>query len=109
MTAACARIERSFAVHVPRTTYHASRTTRHVPQLTIGIRHSKLARVPRKNVIVIGGGVAGVCCAYYLSRDGCNVTILEKNDICSGCSHGNAGWIVPSYSVPLPAPGMMWK
>ena len=63
----------------------------------------------RKNVVVIGGGVVGVCCAYYLARGGCKVTILEKNDICSGCSHGNAGWIVPSYAVPMAAPGMMWK
>lgn len=54
---------------------------------------------------MIGGGVVGVCSAYYLQQEGRQVVILEKEDVCSGSSYGNAGWLVPSHSVPLAQPG----
>ncbi len=60
-------------------------------------------------VLVIGGGVIGVCAAYYLAQQGKEVTLVEKGEICSGCSYGNAGLIVPSHSIPLAAPGVWWK
>jgi len=59
--------------------------------------------------LVIGGGVIGVCAAYYLAREGWAVTLLEKGEICSGSSYGNAGLVVPSHSVPLAAPGVWQK
>jgi D-amino-acid dehydrogenase len=57
--------------------------------------------------LVIGGGAVGICCAYYLNKLGKKVAVVEKSDICSGSSYGNAGLIVPSYSIPLAAPGMV--
>jgi D-amino-acid dehydrogenase len=57
--------------------------------------------------LVIGGGAIGICCAYYLHALGKNVTVVEKDDICSGSSYGNAGLIVPSHSIPLAAPGVI--
>jgi glycine/D-amino acid oxidase-like deaminating enzyme len=62
-----------------------------------------------RSVVVIGGGVIGVSSAYYLARDGWEVTLLEKGDICAGSSYGNAGLVVPSHSVPLAAPGVLWQ
>ena len=62
-----------------------------------------------RSVIVIGGGVIGVSSAYYLARDGWEVTLLEKGEICAGSSYGNAGLIVPSHLVPLAAPGVWWQ
>ena len=59
----------------------------------------------KRDVVVIGGGVIGVCAAYYLQRAGRRVTILEQGEIGSGSSHGNAGWVVTSHSVPLATPG----
>ena len=59
------------------------------------------------DVLVVGGGVIGVCTAYSLAERGANVRLVERGQICSGCSHGNAGWIAPSHSVPLPAPGVI--
>jgi len=59
--------------------------------------------------LVIGGGAIGICCAYYLHGLGKNVTVVEKGDICSGSSYGNAGLIVPSYSIPLAAPGVIFQ
>ena len=63
----------------------------------------------RSQVVVIGGGVIGVCCAYYLRRAGLDVDLVEQGEIGSGCSHGNAGLVVPSHSVPLAAPGVVAK
>ncbi len=61
-----------------------------------------------QRVIVIGGGVIGLCCAYYALRRGMEVTIVEREQLDSeGCSFGNAGMIVPSHFVPLAAPGMV--
>jgi len=57
--------------------------------------------------LVIGGGAIGICCAFYLHQRGQNVTVIEKGEICSGSSHGNAGLIVPSHSIPLAAPGVI--
>lgn len=58
-------------------------------------------------VIIIGGGVIGVCSAYYLAEQGIQVSVIERGDIASGCSGANAGLIVPSYSIPLAAPGVL--
>lgn len=38
----------------------------------------------RKEVIVVGGGIAGLTAAVYLARAGRNVLLLEKNDKCGG-------------------------
>ena len=57
-------------------------------------------------VTVVGGGVIGLCTAYYLQQAGADVTVVESNRVGSGASHGNAGWISPSLAAPLPAPGM---
>ena len=59
------------------------------------------------DVLVIGGGAVGVCSAYYLVERGFSVALVEKDEICSGCSWGNAGLIVPSHSIPLAAPGVV--
>jgi D-amino-acid dehydrogenase len=57
------------------------------------------------NVLIIGGGVIGCSCAYYLSRAGQQVTIIDKGEIGMGCSYGNAGLLTPSHAFPLPMPG----
>ena len=59
----------------------------------------------QEDVIIIGGGVIGVRAAYYLLQEGRQVTILERDAVCSGSSYGNSGLVVPSHSIPLPAPG----
>ncbi len=61
----------------------------------------------RYDVAIVGGGVIGVCSAYYLAQRGVKVLLLEKGEIASGCSHGNGGLIVPSHAVPLASPGAL--
>ena len=65
--------------------------------------------MPRSDVIVIGGGVVGLSCAYYLNQSGYGVTVLDRGtqDKKSSCSWGSAGMIVPSHIVPLAAPGVI--
>jgi D-amino-acid dehydrogenase len=59
------------------------------------------------DILIIGGGVIGICAAYYLAKRGRKVTLIEKAEIGAGSSYGNAGLIVPSHLIPLPAPGVL--
>lgn len=60
-----------------------------------------------KKVVVIGGGIIGLCSAYYLVKQGHQVTVIDKNDITGGASFINAGYVVPSHFISLAAPGMI--
>ncbi|WP_062054604.1 NAD(P)/FAD-dependent oxidoreductase [Aquimarina longa] len=62
-----------------------------------------------KEVIIIGGGIIGLCSAYYLHKEGHQVTILDQSSMDSGASYVNAGYLSPSHIIPLAAPGMMKK
>ena len=57
-------------------------------------------------VVVVGGGVVGLCCAYELKRSGAEVTVVERDHSGRAASLGNAGWVVPSLSTPMAAPGI---
>lgn len=57
--------------------------------------------------VVIGGGIIGLSSAYYLLKEGWEVTIIDKTDLTDSCSYGNLGMIVPSHFVPLAAPGIV--
>lgn len=57
------------------------------------------------DVVVVGGGVIGLACAWYLLRSGHGVTVLEQGTVGCASSHGNCGTLTPSHAVPLAAPG----
>ena len=59
------------------------------------------------HVLIIGAGIVGLSSAYYLHKQGHQVTILDKGEVTDNCSFGNAGMIVPSHFVPLASPGMV--
>lgn len=62
-----------------------------------------------KKVVVIGGGIIGLCTAYYLNKEGCDVTVVDKSNFSSGASYVNAGYITPSHIISLAAPGIITK
>ncbi len=59
------------------------------------------------HVAILGGGVIGSLCAYYLIKAGQSVTIIERDQFGMGCSQGNCGYICPSHVLPLAAPGAL--
>lgn len=58
-------------------------------------------------VLIIGGGIIGVCTGYYLVRAGYDVTLVEKDQVNAGSTAANAGLIIPSDSLPVPGPGVL--
>ncbi|MCG8447981.1 MAG: FAD-dependent oxidoreductase [Pirellulales bacterium] len=59
--------------------------------------------------IVIGGGVIGCASAYYLAREGWQVRLLERDQLGSGASVGNCGYVSPSHVLPMAGPGAITK
>jgi D-amino-acid dehydrogenase len=77
-----------------------------------GIRSCGFAALRRRvgvvsdpSVVVVGGGIVGLACAWELRRAGADVTVLERGRVGGGASRGNAGWVVPSMARPLAGPG----
>ncbi|PKP39696.1 MAG: amino acid dehydrogenase, partial [Bacteroidetes bacterium HGW-Bacteroidetes-13] len=60
-----------------------------------------------KTCLIIGGGIVGLSTAYFLHRQGHQVTLVDQSDMSSGASFVNAGYLTPSHIVPLAAPGMV--
>ena len=60
-------------------------------------------------VVVAGGGIIGMCTAYYLKKEGHDVVVIDRGDLKSGTSFGNAGYISPSHFIPLASPGIIAK
>ncbi|MGH9902591.1 MAG: NAD(P)/FAD-dependent oxidoreductase, partial [Pyrinomonadaceae bacterium] len=49
----------------------------------------------RRDAVVIGGGVAGLCAARELARRGLGVTIVERGRLGAEASHAAAGMLAP--------------
>jgi D-amino-acid dehydrogenase len=61
----------------------------------------------QNETIIIGGGIIGISAAYYLALQGLPVTVIEKGEIGSGSSYGNAGLLCPCHSTPIAMPGVL--
>jgi len=60
------------------------------------------------DVVVIGAGIVGVCCALQLAERGLSVTVIDRKPPCEETSYGNAGVISPWSCVPQSVPGL-WR
>ncbi|MGH3681289.1 MAG: NAD(P)/FAD-dependent oxidoreductase, partial [Natronosporangium sp.] len=54
------------------------------------------------DVIVVGAGIVGAACAYYLSRAGARVTVLDAGPIAGGTSSSGEGNLLVSDKPPGP-------
>ena len=59
------------------------------------------------DVVIIGGGIIGVCSAIYLARAGQKVVLLEKGRIAAEQSSRNWGWIRQQGRDPAELPIMI--
>lgn len=57
-----------------------------------------------RDIIIVGGGVIGVCCAYFLAKRGARITVLDREQVGRAASYGNAGCIAPGHP-PINKPG----
>ena len=61
------------------------------------------------HVVIVGGGVIGTACAYYLTKAGFRATIVERGKVGGGSSGGNCGLVCPSHVLPLAEPGAVGR
>ncbi len=60
------------------------------------------------DVLVLGAGIIGLTTAYYLNREGFDVTVVERNsDVALETSFANGAQLSYSYVAPLAGPGVM--
>ena len=57
------------------------------------------------DVLIVGGGVVGCFAAHHLANRGRRVTLIEREQLGSGASFGNCGYVCPSHVHPLCGPG----
>ncbi|MFW3171984.1 NAD(P)/FAD-dependent oxidoreductase [Geodermatophilus sp. CPCC 206100] len=60
-----------------------------------------------ERVAVIGAGMVGLSCAWFLQEAGVEVTVYDRDRIAAGASWGNAGWLTPALTAPLPEPAVL--
>ena len=61
-------------------------------------------------ILVLGSGVIGVTSAWYLARQGHEVTVVDRQpEAGMETSFANAGQVSPGYSTPWAAPGIPTK
>lgn len=61
---------------------------------------------PQK-IAVVGAGMVGLSTAWFLQEHGMDVTVFDRQDVASGSSWGNAGWLTPGIATPLPEPAVL--
>ena len=60
---------------------------------------SSLKQDVRTDVLIIGGGLAGLLCAYMLTQDGVNCLLIEADTICSGISRNTTAKLTSQHGL----------
>lgn len=61
------------------------------------------------SVLVVGAGIVGLACAFWLTRAGFRVTVVDADPSGDKASFGNAGSIAVAEVVPASQPGLAWR
>ena len=65
----------------------------------------KLPQFPSQNddiktdVLIIGGGIAGILTAYFLQQNGVDYVLVEKGRICSGTTQNTTAKITVQHGL----------
>ncbi len=51
--------------------------------------------------------MVGLATAWFLQADGVRVTVVDREGVAAGSSWGNAGWLAPALTLPLPDPAIL--
>lgn len=60
-----------------------------------------------QDVAVVGAGIVGLSVAWFLQDRGVDVTVYDADRAGGGASWGNAGWLTPTLTTPLPEPSVL--
>lgn len=60
-----------------------------------------------EHVVVVGAGMVGLSTAWHLQDKGIRVTVVDRDGVAAGSSWGNAGWLAPALTLPLPEPAIL--
>lgn len=60
-----------------------------------------------RRVVVVGAGVVGLSTAWFLQEHGVEVVVLDRTGVGADASWGNAGWLAPALTLPLPEPAVL--
>lgn len=60
-----------------------------------------------QDVAVVGGGIVGLSTAWFLQEFDVSVTVYDSDHAAGGASWGNAGWLTPALTAPLPEPDVL--
>lgn len=63
---------------------------------------------PHADVAIVGGGVIGCACAWFLAREGLSVTLLERDDVAARASGAAAGMLLPFGEADGEGPFLRW-
>jgi len=66
-----------------------------------------MTRAASGRAAVVGAGIVGLSVAWFLQEAGFDVTVFDRAGVAAGASAGNAGWLCPGMTAPLPEPGVL--
>src|SRR5690606_26412968 len=69
--------------------------------------HGGSMNTSTNRVAVVGAGMVGLSTAWFLQERGVEVTVYDRSGVAAGSSWGNAGWLTPGISTPLPEPAVL--
>ncbi|MDG3010524.1 FAD-dependent oxidoreductase [Rhodococcus sp. D2-41] len=65
-----------------------------------------MGRLP-EHVVIVGAGMEGLATAWHLQEHGVAVSVVDRVGVAADSSWGNAGWLTPALTLPLPDPAVL--